>query len=174
MSRRMNPRMRNFIKTYKTMKNKKYIYIIGAILVFTVAGNIGRTVFDSDAIRGGLERGDTEEELLAQLQEQVEDSRVRVKINEQPQLDKNSGATNIIVQNSIENSMNQRVEYYDEEGELVYSTKELYPGDEELSAVFPGVWTTGEYTLTAHIWAIDRETSEELAITEVQIKLTVK
>lgn len=161
-------------KNHIVRHRNKYIYTLLIISLLILVGRVGRSALDSDAIKGSIQYEGSEEEQRAELQEQVENSRVQIKINEKPDLDKDSGITNIIIQNSIENKVNQRVEYYDKNGSLVYSTRELYPGDEVLSAEFPGIWEEGEHLLDARIWVIDTEMQEELLVTNIEIKLTVK
>lgn len=167
------------LKKLNKRQRKLVILLTGIIGVAIITGVIlvmashNGWELDNSAARGGRD-GMTQEEILEELQQMTDDSRFRVKINQYPSMKKDTGATNVLIQNSVENNMNKKVIYYDENGEVVYETYELYPGDDILSAVIPGEWKEGQYNLTAVIIAIDKELDEELIVTEMDIVLTVK
>lgn len=164
------------IKLIVKCKRHKYrngiILVIVLVIIYAVL-NLGTSMLDPNAILG---KGDTKtiEEIESELQQMVKDGMFRVKINQNPNMDVETGATNIIVQNSVENTFLKQVIYYDEQGEIVYETRILSPSDGELNAVFPGQWEIGVHNLTASVIAIDVEQDTEMIVTEMDIILTVK
>lgn len=157
---------------------KKSSVILGVTTVMIIIGlavvACNTATFLMDGAVGGRGEGKTEAELQAELQKVTDESMFRIKINERPSMNVETGATNIIVQNSVENTFNKKVKYYDLDGVLIYETRELYPGDDELSATFEGDWNKGEYQLVADVVAIDKELEEEFVVTTMDIILTVK
>lgn len=170
--------LKNKSKYMTLLLNKKVVILMMIIstLILMVHLVVLRNSegFLMDGVLGGNENSMTEQQILEQLQKNVEDSMFRVKVNERPSMNVNTGATSILVQNSVENTFNKKVKYYNHEGELIYETRELYPGDVELSADFEGEWDMGEYQLVADIVAIDKELNEEFVVTTMDIILTVK
>lgn len=175
--------MNKFHKSLRILKNtnkaqKKFLLVI-ALIIVTISMIIGRTtnqIILKWKIEGeaGTSFNKTESELLAELQELTEASRFRIKVNTQPVMEQTTGATSVIVQNSVENKFNKKVIYVDLEGNIVYETPMLYPGDNLLNVEIPGDWAIGTYTLNAHVLAIDVVTQEEFIVTELEINLNVK
>lgn len=156
-------------------KRKKVMCIVGVILSISILLLATMTVdiVNLEGIWGGRNT-QTIQDLQAQVQQVADDNMFRVKLNTQPSMNVDTGATSIIVQNAVDNPYSKKVAYYNEKGEVIYETNLLNPGDNELSAIFPGKWIEGAYPMEAVVIAVDKETNEEFIISEIDIELTVK
>lgn len=159
---------------YKKLNKNIKIMIVGSgislgILFFTVM------IVDVVVLEGIFGQPTTKsiQELHAEVQGVTDESVFRIKVNGKPSMDVNTGGVNIIVQNAIDNPFYKQVKYYRQE-ELVYETRKLSPGENELTAEFEGRWIEGTHELIAEVIAIDMETTEEFIVTILDIELTVK
>lgn len=162
--------------TFKvTTKIVKLLSVLALIILLLIVIIVNKsTDFLTEGILGSKGENKTEEELQAELQQLTDESMFRIKVNERPSMDVETGTTSIIVQNSIENPFNKKVRYYTSDGIEIYETRELYPGDDELSAVFELDWDKGEYQILADIIAIDKELGEEFIVSTMDIILRIK
>lgn len=168
------------IKYRKLISNKSncIILIVGLffVLLLTVVAIkwVNDEVYHTEGTPGDMNQGQSISEIQSELQQIVDDNMFRIKINERLSRNDETGAINILVQNSMENMFNKKVTYYDSEGLVIYETRELYPGDNELSAVFPGDWEKGQHMMMAEVMAVDVEKKEEFIVATIEIILTVK
>lgn len=163
-------------------KRKQVIVIAIAVILVILTGamvtyivNRGRE-YITEGLKGSPQAGQTEEEMLEQLQRQVDENMFRIMLNTQPTMVQSTGETSIIVQNAIENDYMMKVAYYNKNNKMLYETPLLHPGESELSAVFSGKLTVGSHELTA-ITSSYEYVEDELQLlntSSVEIQLTVK
>lgn len=164
---------------YGVFKISRKSFVILCVIILILIVGIASLVVKGgtllfEGILGGRDPVKTEEQLQSELQQLVEDSMFRIKVNERPSMDADTGVTSIIVQNSVENPFNKKVKYYTLDGIDIYETRVLYPGDDLLSAQWDLDWEPGEYELMADVIAIDPYSEEEFIVSTLEIILRIK
>lgn len=117
MSRNLRRRLQR--KKIIRRRIKRIVTVLIIVLIVILSLIAWRRYADNGYTMDGILGGRSEmsiSEMEEALQDAVNESMFRVKVNQNPILNKDTGATSITVQNSIENRFNKVVRYYNSEG----------------------------------------------------------
>lgn len=129
--------------------------------------------FDAGAVPS-TEKPLTVKELSEVLQEQAQASSFRFKMNTSPVFADSRGEGDWCIINSIENRHHMVVLVSDPEGRALYQSRELRPGEQEMTGYLKETLEQGEYRAVATAFAIDPESGEVAGSVETDIILTVE
>ena len=136
------------------------------------------TPFDPNATNN-FQKPLSEGEMLRELQKAADESAFRFKMDSEVTVveapDSGSHQTanwNII--NSIENTCNMQVTVTGEDGTVLFESRTLQPGEQELSGALQTELAPGTYNAEALAKAIDPETGEVLGNVTAEITLNVQ
>ncbi len=115
----------------------------------------------------------TEAEWEALLQEQVDESNLRFKINVAPSMQE-GGQVDLLLESSVSNSLNIQAVVTLDDGRQAYESPILPPGGQALYVPLDVELEPGSYPASATIQAIDPETGEIAGSAQTELTITVK
>lgn len=130
-------------------------------------------LFDSNAALT-KEKYLTEEEISEKLQKEADISRFRFQMNGRPFFEEEGAEGDWCIINSSENSHHMVVVVKDVEGKVLYQSRELRPGEQEMSGVLRGKVNKGENRAVATVLMIDPVSGVVAGSIETDLVLVVK
>lgn len=176
----------------RTLKRKKYnsqtrkIQVLAVLAVLIAAallcmgiflwGRHGpRTPYDPNAVDSS-QKPLMEGDMLKMLQDAADESAFRVKMNSEVEVSY-SGSQQTAdwdIINSIENSCNMQVTITGEDGAVLFESRILRPGEQELTGALQRKMAPGTYNAEALARAMDPESGEVLGNVTAEIILNVQ
>lgn len=148
----------------------------GATLIFmkltgvTFAG----IQFDISAKDGGADIP-TLEQVTQELQKQADESMFSLRINSEPVFKTGESEGSLFIGNPSENILNMQVSIIlDSNGETIYDTDVLKPGEAIDTDKLDKVLEKGGYDATAIFTALDAKTNVEIGQTTAQLKIIIE
>lgn len=154
-----------------------FLSIGGAVLFWRMTRPVSQFELDRNALEGFLP-GKTEEEIQAELNRIIDESRFNVSINPMPVV-KADGTVNLMIENVPANNYLMQVDVYytDQNGEqkLLYSSGIIKQGFYiENVQIEEDIPSAGEYSGVANFRALQPETMEEIGATSANMLITVE
>lgn len=166
------------MKFFNKWDRKKGIVVAVIALIIVLLAAMGvKNIFDRNAKKGSNDAL-TKEEIRAQLQDETDKSGFRIQINTAPTVEGKGAdaqqSADWCITNSVENTYNMKVIITMEDGTEIYQSKELVPGDQELTGELEKTLEPGTYKLLATATAVDPENGDTLGEASADLNLTVK
>lgn len=131
-------------------------------------------VYDSSAVEGGWIEADTDE-IIASLNEKVEQGMINISMNTAPVFDSGSAAGNLMIVNDAVNNYPQVVEITrNDTGECIYKSGGIPVGSKIENAKLSVDLPAGRYECTAMFHNVDPDTGNSLGCAGAVIVITVK
>lgn len=131
-------------------------------------------IYDSSAVEGGWIEADTEE-IIASLNEKVEQGMINISMNTAPVFDSGSAAGNLMIVNDAVNNYPQVVEITrNDTGECIYKSGGIPVGSKIENAKLSVDLPAGRYECTAMFHNVDPDTGNSLGCAGAVIVITVK
>lgn len=112
---------------------------------------------------------------MARRQEAALNNTVEIQINGMPQADGTSGRCNLMVGNPEGNIQDFRITVsLDENGQIIYRSQVLKPGERVAYAVLDQIPEPGKYSATAEFSVLDPETGAVVGAVDAGLLLTVE
>ncbi|MBR2481738.1 MAG: hypothetical protein IKB58_02640 [Oscillospiraceae bacterium] len=176
--------------TYNDKRNSNTPLVIVAALLFIVAILVllrgcsdssalcgtqsSGLVYDSSAVEGGWIEADTDE-IIASLNEKVEQGMINISMNTAPVFDSGSAAGNLMIVNDAVNNYPQVVEITrNDTGECIYKSGGIPVGSKIENAKLSVDLPAGRYECTAMFHNVDPDTGNSLGCAGAVIVITVK
>lgn len=115
----------------------------------------------------------TEAEWETMLQEQVDASNLRFKINVAPSMQE-GGQIDLLLESSVSNSLDIQAVVTLDDGRQIYKSPVLPPGGQALYVSLDVELEPGSYPASAVIQAVDPETGEMAGSAQTELTITVK
>ncbi len=130
-------------------------------------------VYDNSATEGGWTEADTDE-IIASLNEKVEEGMINISMNTSPQFTDGSAAGNLMIVNESVNRYPQVVEITrNDTNEMIYKSGAIPVGSKIESAPLNTDLAAGSYECTAMFYNVDPETGSYLGCAGAIIHITV-
>lgn len=155
--------------------------MVAAVMIFFVCNDrSGVYEIDENAVEGAYEAtvSPQVQELareIAQQQEAALNSTVEIQINGAPRADAVTGRCNLMAGNPEGNAQDLRITVtLNEDGQIIYRSQVLKPGERAAYAVLDQIPEPGEYPATAEFSVLDPETGEAVGAVDAGLFLTVE
>ena len=133
----------------------------------------GGIVYDKAAVEGGWETMD-QEEIVASLNEKVEEGYINISMNASPVFADGQAAGSLMIVNETVNRYPQQVEIYrNDTKETIYESKAIPVGSKIEKAALDVHLEAGTYACTALFHSLDPETGSILGTAGAVITITI-
>ncbi len=130
-------------------------------------------VYDNGATEGGWTEADTDE-IIASLNEKVEEGMINISMNTSPQFKEGTAAGNLMIVNETVNRYPQVVEITrNDTGDMIYKSGAIPVGSKIESAQLNTDLPAGSYECTAMFYNVDPDTGNYLGCAGAIIYVTV-
>lgn len=164
----------------KLERKGKIWFVVAAVLLVFLVSRVSSYEFEKSAVEGAYEATVSFEiqklaQELARQQKAALNSALEIQINAEPAVDAGSGRCSLMLGNPEKNRQNLRVTLtLDEDGEILYQSPVLKPGERIAYVVLSRIPKPGEYPATAEFAALDADTGEAVGAVDAGVVLTVR
>lgn len=150
--------------------------VVAGLLLTGVIGGLSPAEFlTDDRAKDGAMSGLSQEDMLSQLQQSVDESTFSFKINSRPVFKNAQAEGALMIENPATNAYPMSVTIVlDDTGDVVYETKGIMPNQSIETDKLDIELKKGEYAATATIYAYDPDTKQQVGQTAAGLVITIQ